>query len=91
MKSFLAFSLILMTMTMTQAGELYLICADWCPPCQVQKKNMPKGAIILDVASPEGRKLLRGNKIPQTIYIEGEKRWDRLGVFNVKEWMSSLR
>lgn len=74
----------------TEPPKLYLICADWCPPCQIQKKNMPKGTIFLDYASPEGQRLLTGGKIPQTIYIQGEKRWDKVGVFDVTKWLKTL-
>ena len=89
----IVFFLTLLFWSITGAAEpprVYLICADWCPPCQVQKKNMPAGSVILDYDSPEGRKLHTGNKIPQTIYIKDGKRWDKVGVFNVKEWIKSL-
>lgn len=70
--------------------KLYLICADWCPPCQIQKKNMPKGTIFLEYGTPEAQRLHTGNKIPQTIYIQGEKRWDKVGVFDVTKWLQTL-
>lgn len=69
-------------------GELILVCADYCPPCQVQKKNMPAGSRIIDASTPEANALMgTDRRIPLTVHKKDGKVWKRVGVFNVEEWI----